>query len=184
MKGISSFFICTMLALAGGCAVQPGSSAPVINDQFTIDSASLSTTAALTALGASEPVAQAPAARDVYEVANAVNQAAKTGISLADVQALAQSYLTKWNSPYDALAGKLVNMIFDQIAAQVPATTQPSSSILAGTAQELAIDLSQGVMNGSLPFAGGVPAATLMGAENRPGLVITVRHYEWKPNPR
>lgn len=180
MKTINLFFVCVMLALAGGCAGQPGASVQPINDQLTISSTAFVVGGGLTAIGYTQPTAQAPAARDIYEVASAVNQAVKTGVTLQDVQSLVNSYLTQWKSPFDAWAGQAVNLVYTDISQQFPATTQPSAGLLNGNAQELAIDLTQGIMNGALPFAGGIPTAALMGAELDRGLRIVVRHYEWK----
>lgn len=174
-------FAAILLVTMVGCSVNPQGQT-VINDQAVTLTASVAATSGFIALSANQQTAVEviPAAQLTYEVASAVNTAAKGGVPLAQIDALAKTYINQANPGYAALVGYTVDLI--EVAAQpnissggVP-STQPSS----GDVQELLIDASQGVMNAALVYTGGVPSTSAaMGVEYRGGPSIVVRHFRW-----
>lgn len=166
-------------SLLGGCTINPQTGQTIINDADATLAASLATTSYI-ALGV--PAAeQAPAAQAVYEVASAVNIAAKNGISLSEIDTLAQTYLHESNPGYSAIIGDVILLIESgaqpSVANGAPPSTQPST----GDVQELLIDVSQGAMNGCLVYTGATPTAETMGLEQRGESSIVVRHFRWIP---
>jgi hypothetical protein len=179
MKRINAILVMALLALASGCATTPGGST-AINDQLLVLN-----TQGIAGLGiAALPVAdQAPAAQAGYEVALAINTAAKNGISPADLAALANDYLGKVAPAYSNEIATLIAMILDdaQAISGSPATAEPSTQPSAGEFQEAVEDISQGVMNACLPLANATPTADVMSVESHPGSKIVVRHLRWTP---
>ena len=179
MKTILSLIGIAML-FCSGCAVTPNTDANI-----TLI-AEVGTSSALLGYGQKYPGQEVAAAQAGYEVALAINTAAKNGVSLYEIDQLAQDYAKQNDPQYSAIMVELITLVEVDAgytppppgtANPTPPSTQPSTGVL----QEYLVDASQGVMTACLLETGGTPSATATSIDRRGKSSIVVRHLMWIP---
>ena len=176
MKLLTTFIFVGLLFMLVGC-----NSANVAQNSLLIRSGSNLATA--TALLTVKPEDRVNAAREIYDIAAAVNKASADQTDLSGVDTIAEEYLSKWDSPYKVVVGALFKTIEQYIQDYLQnnyASATADDRVKALRAFLLAA--SAGVQDGSLPYAQGLPAMRY--AVRKSGLKgIVVESHDWVKPP-
>jgi hypothetical protein len=127
----------------------------IANQSLIKSAAQLATaTAMLSVIEADRPAA----ARLSYEIAVAIEKASATQTDLSGVDAIAQQYLSQWNSPYKVVVGSIVNTLETIVQSYIQSffANAPNDTKIKAL-QSFLQSASQGVESGSLPYTQGFP---------------------------